>query len=333
MTFTHAAVASENLVSKTPWTLFGGIGTGYGIVSGSSYSENPKGEQFLLNTALSYQTEKWVLDGGVGWIYSHLTGKLSSGQALQIYTRSGLVELSPRYKFSERWQIGPVANMTFGTDTSLGSSLGPTSTSFFAGVKGVYETQLTQLPLRLWAQLTTDLTLANQQATLAWAGIQIGIPLTRKEAPPVFAAPPPVPQTVHIFLDPQRVFFNTNSAALKRSVAASLHDVGMYIQENESSSEIKIVGHADQRGRFKYNLALSQRRAAAVRRALIQGGIESEKFSLQGESFLQPFDPQQNKTAWAKNRRVELTFSQVKDPEILRAKLKPLTATGPLDVH
>jgi hypothetical protein len=40
---------------------------------------------------------------------------------------------------------------------------------------------------------------------------------------------------------------------------------------------------------------------------------------------LKPVDPANSQKAWAKNRRVEVLFKNVEDPEALIAMLEPLT--------
>lgn len=66
---------------------------------------------------------------------------------------------------------------------------------------------------------------------------------------------------------------------------------------------ITIEGHSDERGTAEYNLALSERRALAVKSYLLSLGIAADRIRTvsYGKEF--PFDPGQNEAAWAKNRR------------------------------
>jgi peptidoglycan-associated lipoprotein len=68
---------------------------------------------------------------------------------------------------------------------------------------------------------------------------------------------------------------------------------------------LRIEGHADQRGSDEYNLALSNRRAAAAKRFLIQQGIGPERIETAGFGEERPLDPGQSESAWASNRRAE----------------------------
>jgi OOP family OmpA-OmpF porin len=71
-----------------------------------------------------------------------------------------------------------------------------------------------------------------------------------------------------------------------------------------------LVGHADPRGDRQYNLALSKRRAEAVRTYLLAQGV-SARIIVDGKGPDQPFDvsllgrPVTQKEAWALDRRVE----------------------------
>jgi peptidoglycan-associated lipoprotein len=68
---------------------------------------------------------------------------------------------------------------------------------------------------------------------------------------------------------------------------------------------IRIEGHADERGSDEYNLALSQRRAAAAMRFLVDQGITQGRLETVGYGEEQPLDPAENEAAWASNRRDE----------------------------
>ncbi len=74
----------------------------------------------------------------------------------------------------------------------------------------------------------------------------------------------------------------------------------------DSKVRMVVEGHTDERGGREYNLALGQRRAEAVVKALtLLGGKESQ---LEAVSFgmERPSADGGNEAAWAKNRRAEL---------------------------
>ncbi len=68
---------------------------------------------------------------------------------------------------------------------------------------------------------------------------------------------------------------------------------------------IRIAGHADERGSDDYNVALSQRRAAAARRFLVDQGIAQDRIDVVGFGEERPAMTGSSEEAWARNRRAE----------------------------
>ncbi len=314
--------------SSSPWTLFGGIAGGYSRIYSSSYSESPQGAQYLLNLDLSFQAQNWIIDAGIGWMNSSVSGKTSVSQEARIQTLAGLLELNPRYRINNRWQLGPVVNLAFGTDTTYAPTQGVSKNSILIGIKGIYEIPSDTYPIRFWTQLSTNVFSRQQQAYVAWLGIQIGIPIKFGEPKSKEASSSPkitASNRLSIILDPQRVFFGTSSANMDPYMQSILEDLGKYLDENEASANTEILGYADQRGSFNYNLKLSQKRAEAVKNRFIKGGLNAAKLELKALSYLHPLDSRNNPSAWAKNRRVEIVFNSIKNPGALIEKLKPLS--------
>jgi peptidoglycan-associated lipoprotein len=72
---------------------------------------------------------------------------------------------------------------------------------------------------------------------------------------------------------------------------------------------LRIEGHADERGSDEYNLALSNRRAAAAMRFLGNHGITPDRLETVGYGEEKPLDPAENESAWTRNRRDEFQVS------------------------
>jgi outer membrane protein OmpA-like peptidoglycan-associated protein len=102
-----------------------------------------------------------------------------------------------------------------------------------------------------------------------------------------------------------KIFFEYNKDVIKSESFPILDAIVATLQGNPDISLIEIQGHTDERGSDKYNRDLSDRRAASVRRYLINGGIDESRLQSQGYGEDQPLDPRSNEQAWAKNRRVE----------------------------
>jgi len=72
---------------------------------------------------------------------------------------------------------------------------------------------------------------------------------------------------------------------------------------------LRVVGHADARGRAKRNLALSKRRARAVVTYLIDKGIDAGRLKAVGYGEARPVAPNDTAQNRAKNRRIEVELT------------------------
>jgi outer membrane protein OmpA-like peptidoglycan-associated protein len=131
------------------------------------------------------------------------------------------------------------------------------------------------------------------------------------------APPPPPPAPVVMPTEPLRLsadaLFAFDSAVLtaegRRSIDAVLDQVRIASQVQT----IQVLGYTDRIGADAYNLALSQRRAQAVRDALVQGGVPAAAIMAEGRGKANPLvqcDSAGRKAliaCLAPNRRVELS--------------------------
>jgi peptidoglycan-associated lipoprotein len=76
------------------------------------------------------------------------------------------------------------------------------------------------------------------------------------------------------------------------------------------TGQIRVAGHADERGTTDYNLALGQRRAESVRGYLTKGGVSGSRINAMSYGEEQPADRGHNESAWARNRRAELPATE-----------------------
>jgi len=73
--------------------------------------------------------------------------------------------------------------------------------------------------------------------------------------------------------------------------------------------KVRLEGHTDERGSREYNIGLGERRAQAVRRALLLQGVTDAQVSTISYGEERPAVDGHDETAWAKNRRVEIIYS------------------------
>ena len=101
---------------------------------------------------------------------------------------------------------------------------------------------------------------------------------------------------------PDRVFFATNESILTTKSRDTLRKQENWLREN-SSINVVVEGHADERGTREYNLALGERRANAAKDYLITYGISADRISVISYGKERPVDSGSNPLSWSKNRR------------------------------
>jgi outer membrane protein OmpA-like peptidoglycan-associated protein len=102
------------------------------------------------------------------------------------------------------------------------------------------------------------------------------------------------------------IYFAYNSDELRAESDAVLADIGAVMNRNAGWS-LTIEGHTDNVGGDLFNQQLSERRAAAVMRALVDRyGVAQTRLITSGHGASRPRDTNENADGRARNRRVEL---------------------------
>lgn len=76
----------------------------------------------------------------------------------------------------------------------------------------------------------------------------------------------------------------------------------------DTSAALTVKGFCDERGTREYNLALGERRANAVKNALVAQGVSPSRINLISYGEENPVDYGHTEAAWAKNRRAEFSY-------------------------
>jgi peptidoglycan-associated lipoprotein len=71
---------------------------------------------------------------------------------------------------------------------------------------------------------------------------------------------------------------------------------------------VKLEGNTDERGTREYNIGLGERRAQAVRRAMMLQGVAESQLTTVSFGAERPAVEGDDEAAWAQNRRVELVY-------------------------
>lgn len=120
---------------------------------------------------------------------------------------------------------------------------------------------------------------------------------------------PKAPEKVSIEL---KVLFDTAKHDVKPEFDSEIQRVADFMRTHADTTA-EIEGHTDNQGDADYNRALSQRRAGAVRQALIDKfGISAERLTAKGYGPDQPIADNNTEEGRARNRRVVATLTATK---------------------
>jgi outer membrane protein OmpA-like peptidoglycan-associated protein len=102
------------------------------------------------------------------------------------------------------------------------------------------------------------------------------------------------------------IYFDHDKSDVKPESAPTLAEIAKFLKA-EPKLSLYVVGHTDNVGTYDYNMALSDRRAAAVVTELTsKHGIAAARLKPAGTGPLAPVAPNDTEDGRAKNRRVEL---------------------------
>lgn len=121
---------------------------------------------------------------------------------------------------------------------------------------------------------------------------------------PVQVAPTEAPQPEAMS---RLVYFDYDSFVVKPEFAPMLEANARYLMA-DSKRRLSLEGHTDERGGREYNLALGQKRAEAVRRALTLLGVRDQQIEPVSFGEEKPAASGFTEDAYAKNRRVEFSY-------------------------
>jgi peptidoglycan-associated lipoprotein len=105
------------------------------------------------------------------------------------------------------------------------------------------------------------------------------------------------------------VYFDYDRAEIKAEFVPIVTAHAKYLNTN-SSNKVRLEGHSDERGSREYNIGLGERRAQAVRRALMLQGVTEAQITTVSYGEERPTVQGSDESAYAKNRRVELVYGR-----------------------
>jgi peptidoglycan-associated lipoprotein len=105
------------------------------------------------------------------------------------------------------------------------------------------------------------------------------------------------------------IYFDFDRSEI-RPEYASLIDSHAKFLAGSGAVKIRVEGHTDERGSREYNIALAERRAQAVRRALMLQGAGDGQLTTVSYGEERPAVAGSDEAAYEKNRRVELVYGR-----------------------
>jgi len=108
-------------------------------------------------------------------------------------------------------------------------------------------------------------------------------------------------------LSKRSIYFEFDSFVVEDKYKAQIDAHAKYLSANRSA-KVTLQGHTDERGSREYNIALGQKRADAVKRAMTLMGVQDVVIETVSYGKEKPKREGHDEAAWAENRRVDIVY-------------------------
>jgi len=135
--------------------------------------------------------------------------------------------------------------------------------------------------------------------------------ITVAQPPP--PPPPPVaaaPSDEELFnQNIKDVYFDYDQAEIRGDQQSSILSDVQFLNQHAAIS-FTVEGHCDERGSTEYNLALGDKRATAVKNALVAAGVGASRIKTISYGKEKPFCSESNEACWQQNRRGHFVYQK-----------------------
>ncbi len=186
-----------------------------------------------------------------------------------------------------------------GTNLNIGSAPNPTPADLRRGFA-------VEAPVTPYADATrTDSPAVSAPAFTAreevFPPVQAPAFIATEVTPPrAQAPPPPVIRQFIVFFDFDRSNLSPEASQVVAAAVMTAQSTGM--------ARITVVGHTDTVGSMRYNQALSERRAIAVKTEMMRLGLNADDITTSGRSFSDPLVPTGRGVREPQNRRAVINL-------------------------
>lgn len=105
------------------------------------------------------------------------------------------------------------------------------------------------------------------------------------------------------------IYFEYDSSDIRADFAGAISAHARHLAAT-GTARVRLEGHTDERGTREYNIALGERRAQAVRRALLLQGAADGQVTTVSYGEERPAVDGSDDSAWTRNRRVEIVYGR-----------------------
>ncbi len=141
------------------------------------------------------------------------------------------------------------------------------------------------------------------------ASVQATARVTVTPAPPPPSVPPSMTEEELFAQNVHDIYFDYDKYDLRPADASTATQDAAFLKSHPNM-KILIEGHCDDRGSAEYNLALGENRAASLKKALINDGVDASRIRVISYGSEKPFCTEENETCWQQNRRDHLKLDR-----------------------
>lgn len=265
---------------------------------------------------------KGVFDLGYGIMNQQFSQTYGPNSAVT----DGVLELAARYQWDNRWQAGVVGNTFFNQGSAYGANQGDAQ---FAGLQLLKEFDISGgWFARVGGRVMTDVNVDDRTLGMVMVDLQLGWnPAARattvRDTASVEPAHVETADTesgmTYINNGVSMVNFQFDSARVPVGDQGRLAKLASSLKQHEDLfGAIEVVGYADPIGTEEYNDRLSTNRADEVAKVLENAGLSPRLVKTEGRGERDLIATSEDDPNFAKNRRVEINFQDVKDEAALK---------------